>query len=39
LAASPEWAARLRYEAPAILELARQIEPEVMQVKVSVASV
>jgi hypothetical protein len=39
LAASPEWAARLRYEAPAILELARQIEPEVMQIKVRVANV
>ncbi len=39
LAASPEWAARLRYEAPAILELAQQIEPEVIQVKVRVANV
>jgi hypothetical protein len=38
LAASPEWAARLRYEAPAILELAQQIEPKVMQVKVRVAN-
>ena len=38
LAASPEWAARLRKEYPAILELPRQIEPEVMQIKVRVAN-
>ncbi len=39
LAASPEWAARLRYEAPEILKLARQVEPGIAQVKVRVANV
>jgi len=38
LAASPEWAARLRYETPVILQLSRQKEPGIEQVKVRVAA-
>jgi hypothetical protein len=38
LAASPEWAARLRYEAGKILELVREKEPGVERVRVRVAA-
>jgi len=39
LAASPEWAARLRYETSAILRLTQQKEPGIEQVKVRVAAI
>ena len=38
LAASPEWAARLRFEASAILKLSQQKEPGIQQVRVRVAA-
>ena len=37
LAASPEWAARLRFAAAEILALSQDKEPELERVKVSVA--
>ncbi len=38
MAASPEWAARLRYEAAEILKLSQQKEPGIQEVKVRVAA-